>query len=48
MQIYLVGLGFVLEGSPDFRDRGNHEDTHGWAIENVSVGREFILEYQKR
>ena len=29
IKIHLIGLVFVLEGSPDFRDRGDYKDTHG-------------------
>ena len=28
MEIHLIGLGFVLEKSPDFSHRGDREDTH--------------------
>ena len=28
IEIHLIGLRFVLEGSPDFSHRGNRKDTH--------------------
>ena len=38
MQIHLVVLRFVLEGSPDFRDRGNRKDIHDDVV-NRSIDR---------
>ena len=43
MQIHLIGLGFVLEGSPDFSHRGNREGTHDLGLEG-RYGRRIVLE----
>ena len=34
MKVNLIGFRFVLEGSSDFRDRGNRKDTHGGNCES--------------
>ena len=35
IQIHLVRLRFVLEGSPDFRDRGNRKETYDDVINRI-------------